>query len=82
MAYINFMKAEQILVVVAVAVAAVVVVVVTTTLGVIDISNIIDYFDHSKSSSISQLMNSKSRYPKKSLNYFSGATTYMPSVLL
>ena len=41
-----------------------------TTLGVIDISYSIHIFDHDKSSSISELLNSKSRHLQKFLKYF------------
>ena len=41
-----------------------------TTLGVIDISYSIHFFDHEKSSSVSELLNSKSRNLQKFLKYF------------
>ena len=41
-----------------------------TTLGVIDISYSIDFCDNDKSSSISELINSKSRNLQKLLKYF------------
>ena len=40
------------------------------TLGVIDISDIVHYFDHDKSISISQLIDGKSRGLQKILKYF------------
>ena len=45
------------------------------TAGALDISDITQYLDHDKSSSISQLINGKSRDLQKSLKYFNGATT-------
>ena len=52
------------------------------TLGVIDISDIIHSFAHDKSSSISQLINGKSRDLQKILNYFSETTASMSNELL
>ena len=48
--------------------------------GVIDISDLIHSFDHDKSSSISQLINSKSRDLQKLLKYLNG--TSASSILL
>ena len=42
----------------------------TSTLGVIDISYSIHFSDHEKSSSISELINSKSRNLQKLLKFF------------
>ena len=50
--------------------------------GPIDISDIIHYFEHDKSSSISQLINSKSRDLQKLLRYFNGTTTSTSNMLL
>ena len=50
--------------------------------GPIDISDIIHSFEHDKSSSISQLINSKSRDLQKLLKYFNGTTTSTSHILL
>ena len=50
--------------------------------AVIDISDIIHAFDHTKSISVSQLINSKSRYIKKLLQYFNGTTTSVSNIFL
>ena len=52
------------------------------TSGVIDISDIIQPFEHDKSSSISQLINSTSRYLQTLLKYFYGTKTSVFNVLL
>ena len=52
------------------------------TSGVLDISQITQSFNHDKSSSISQLIESKSRNLQKLLKYFNGTTTSMSNVLL
>ena len=51
-------------------------------LGITDISDIIHSFDNGKSSSISQLINGKSRDFQKLLKYFNGATTFASNMLL
>ena len=50
--------------------------------GVTDISDIIHSFDHGKSSSISQLINKKSRDLQKVLKYFNETTTSASNILL
>ena len=50
--------------------------------GVIDFSDIIHSFDNDKSSSISQLINGKSRDLQKLLKYFNRATTSASNILL
>ena len=40
------------------------------------------FFDHNKSSSISQLIKGKSRYLQKLLKYYNGTTTSVSNVLL
>ena len=52
------------------------------TAGVTNISDIIHSFDHEKSSSILQLIKSKSRNLQNLLNYLNGTTTYAFKVLL
>ena len=51
-------------------------------LGAFDISDYKHSFDHDKSSSISQLINSKSRNHQKLLKYFNGTTTSASDILL
>ena len=46
-----------------------------TALDVLDTSDITQYLDHDKSSSISQLIKGKSRDLQKLLKYFNGTTT-------
>ena len=46
-----------------------------TALDVLDVSDITQYLDCGKSSSISQLINDKSRALQKLLNYFNGTKT-------
>ena len=46
------------------------------------ISDIMQFFDHNKSSSISQLIKGKSRYLQKLLKYYNGTTTSVSNVLL
>ena len=53
-----------------------------TTLNVLYISDIKQYFDHDKSSSISQLIQSKLRDLQKLDNYFNGTTTSVSNILL
>ena len=53
-----------------------------TALDVLDVSDITQYLDHDKSSSISQLINGKSRDLQKLLKYFNGTTTSVSNVLL
>ena len=50
--------------------------------GVIDISVIILPFDHSRTSSASQLINGKSKDLQKLLKYFNGTTTSASNILL
>ena len=52
------------------------------TSGFLYISDIVHSFDHDKSSSISQLINGKSRNFHKLLKYFNGTTTSVSYVLL
>ena len=52
------------------------------TAGGLDISNIMQYLDHDKSSSISQLIKSKSRGLQKLLKYFNRTTTSASNILL
>ena len=51
-------------------------------LGIIGIADIIYSFNHDKSSSISQLINGKSRYLQKLLKYVNGTTTSVSNILL
>ena len=51
-----------------------------TTLHVLDTSDITQYFDHDKSSSISWLIKGKSRDLQKLLKYFNGTTTSSSNV--
>ena len=53
-----------------------------STAGGIDISDIIDSFNYKKSSSVSQLINGKSRDLPKWLKYFNGKTTSASNILL
>ena len=50
--------------------------------GVIDISDLIHSFDHDKLSSVSKLINGKSRNLQKLLKYFNVTTTSVCNVLL
>ena len=52
------------------------------TAGGLDISNIMQCLDHDKSSSISQLIKSKSRGLQKLLKYFNRTTTSASNILL
>ena len=52
------------------------------TLAAIDISDIINSFEHDKSNSISQLINEKSRDLQKLFQYFNGTTTSASNILL
>ena len=52
------------------------------TADVIDFSDIIHYFDHDKSSSISKLTKGKSRDLEKQPKYFNGMTTSASNILL
>ena len=52
------------------------------TSGVLDVSEITQSFNYDKSSSISQLIKSKSRNLQKLLKYFHGKTTSVSNVLL
>ena len=54
---------------------------VPAILGVIDISDIMQSFDHDKSSYVSQLINGKSRDLQKLLKYFTGLTTSVSNKL-
>ena len=51
-------------------------------LGVIDISDIIHSFDHEKSSSVSQLINGKSRDFTKLFKYFNETKTSASNILI
>ena len=53
-----------------------------STSDVLDISDITQYFDHVKSSSISQLIKGKTRDLQKLLTYFNGAITSRFNLLL
>ena len=53
-----------------------------SALNVLDISDITQFFAHLKLSSISQLINGKSRDLQKLLKYFNGATTSASNILL
>ena len=53
-----------------------------TALNVLNISEIIHLSDHDKSSSISQLLNGKSRDLQKRPKYFNGITTSTSNILL
>ena len=50
--------------------------------AVLDISDVMQFFDHDKSSSISQSVKGKSRELQKLLKYFNETTTYLSNVLL
>ena len=52
------------------------------TLGVNNISKVVQFFDHDKSSSISKLIEVRSRDLQKLLKYFNGTTTSVSDVLL
>ena len=52
------------------------------TLSVLDISDITQFFVHLKSSSISHLINGKSRDFQKLLKYFNGIATSASNILL
>ena len=52
------------------------------TAGIFDISDIIYSFDHDKSSSVSKLINGKSRDLQTLLKYFNGTTTAASNILL
>ena len=52
------------------------------TSGVLDVSEITQSFNYDKSSSISQLIKSKSRNLQKLLKYFNGTATSVSNVLL
>ena len=52
------------------------------TLGVIDISDIVHYFDQDKSISISQLIDGKSRGLQKILKYFNWITASTSNIFL
>ena len=51
-------------------------------LGIIDISDTIHSFDYDNQSSISQLINDKSRGLQKLLKYFNGKRTFASNILL
>ena len=53
-----------------------------TALNILAISEITHLFDHGKASSISQLINGKSRYLQQLLTYFNGTTTSASNILL
>ena len=50
--------------------------------AVLDISEFMQFRDHDKSGSISQLINGKSRHHQKLLKYFNGTTTSVSKLLL
>ena len=52
------------------------------TAAILDISDTTQYFDHDKSSSISQLIKGESRDLQKLLKYFNGTTTSASDILL
>ena len=52
------------------------------TSSVPDISDIIKFLDHDKSSSVSQLIKGKPRYLQKLIKYFNGTTTSASNLLL